>query len=491
MKHFSFFINPGFKRVSASDTDANVLSSAYLSPDGLRLVLVFINTSATASSFMNLSLGTFSVGSSSVYQTAGTNTYAGTNTFLSLGSLASPQTLPPQSVTTVVLDKFVAVGAAANPLPAPNATNIAFSAPLSWTPGSNAVTHAVYLGVNSNAVAQATPTSPQFLGFVTNASFYPPLFGGTSYFWRVDEIAGAYTNTGSVWSFSTGPAPALLHQYSFSETGGVNTADAVGGPAWAGTLPGGGALSGGQLTLASASSQYASLPAGIVSSLNNFTIMAWVNLASTANWVRLFDFGNNTTVYMFLAPQNGSTGKVRYAITTGSTGGEQQINCNYTLSTGAWHQLAVTLNGATGILYIDGVPVGTNNAMTLTPSGLGGTANNYIGKSQWSDPTLNGQIDEFRIFSVALPAAQIAATYALGPDVLFSANSPIVSLQPSPTNLTVSWPVANADYALQSTTNLASGYWVTVTSPAPQIVNTNYLFTLPATNTMQFFRLSK
>ncbi len=163
--------------MSASDTDANVLSSAYLSPDGLRLVLVVINTSATASSFMNLSLGTFSVGRSSVYQTAGTNTYAGTNTFLSLGSLASPQTLPPQSMTTVVLDKFVAVGPATNPLPARSATNIAFNSALGWTPGSNAVTHAVYLGVNSNAVAQATPVSPQFLGFVTNASFYPPLYG--------------------------------------------------------------------------------------------------------------------------------------------------------------------------------------------------------------------------------------------------------------------------------------------------------------------------
>ncbi len=313
----------------------------------------------------------------------------------------------------------------------------------------------------------------------------------TSYFWRVDEIAGAYTNTGSVWSFSTGPAPALLHQYSFSETGGGNTADAIGGPAWTGTLPGGGALSGGQLTLASATSQYASLPAGIVSSLNNFTIMAWVNLASTANWVRLFDFGNNTTVYMFLAPQNGSTGKVRYAITTGSTGGEQQINCNSTLSTGAWHQLAVTLNGATGILYIDGVPVGTNSAMTLTPSSLGGTANNYIGKSQWSDPTLNGQIDEFRIYSVALPAAQIAATYALGPNAVFSTNSPVVSLQTfahKPDRV-----LASGERGLR----IAIDHEPCVRdlgdrdSPAPQIVNTNYLFTLPATNAMQFFRLSK
>ena len=36
MKHFSYFIQPGYQRVSASDNDPNVRSSAYLSPDGSR-----------------------------------------------------------------------------------------------------------------------------------------------------------------------------------------------------------------------------------------------------------------------------------------------------------------------------------------------------------------------------------------------------------------------------------------------------------------------
>ena len=47
MKHFSYFINPGYKRVSATDNDSNVRSSAFLSPDGLRLVVVLINTNAS------------------------------------------------------------------------------------------------------------------------------------------------------------------------------------------------------------------------------------------------------------------------------------------------------------------------------------------------------------------------------------------------------------------------------------------------------------
>ena len=493
MKHFSYFINPGYKRVSATDNDNNVSSSAYLSPDGLRLVVVLINSNATASSAMSFNFGTFSVGKSSVYQTAGTNTVACTNTFLSLGSLASPQTLPPQSVTTVVLDQNVYVGPATNPSPTNGAAGVAWNSPLSWTPGSNALAHAVYLGIDSNAVAQATPSSPQFLGIVTTTNFYPLLTGGGTNFWRVDEMIGANTNIGTVWSFSTVPAPSLLHQYSFSETGGTNTADSAGGPAWTGTLPNGGTLSGGQLTLSSNVQQYVSLPPGIVSTLSNFTIVAWVRLVSTANWARIFDFGDNETVYMFLAPQNGSTGKLRYAITTTSNSGEQPINCNSTLTIGVWHQVAVTLNATTGILYLDGVSVGTNSAMTLNPSSLGSTANNYIGKSQWPDPYLNGSIDEFRIYGVALSAAEIAATYALGPNQLLSTNRPTAVLSMSGANLNMSWPVASAGFALQSCTNLASPTWVTVTSAAPQIVNGQWSVTLPLPTNAEpvFYRLTR
>ena len=491
MKHFSCFVQPGYRRVSATDNDPKVRSSAFLSPDNLRLVVVLINTNATTSSTMTFNFGIFNVGSSSVYQTAGTNTYAGTNTFLSLGPLTNSLALPPLSITTVVLDQTVSVGPATNPSPANGASGVALNSSLSWTPGSNAVAHAVYLGVNSNAVAQATTSSPQFLGVAATNNFYPPLVGGTTYFWRVDESIGANTNVSTVWSFSTVPVPSLLHEYSFSETGGSSTADSVGGPAWAGTLFNGATLSGGQLTLSSGPSQYVSLPSGIVSTLTNFTVEAWVRLNSTANWARIFDFGNNTTVYMFLAPQNGSTGKLRYAITTASNGSEQQINCNSTLTTGVWHQVAVTLSATKGILYLDGVPVGTNSAMTLNPSGLGNTSNNYIGKSQWPDPYFNGLIDEFRIYSVALSSAEVAATAALGPDQLLSTNSPIVGLSTSGTNLLMSWAGGSAGFTLQSSTNLASGNWTTVTSPVPQIVGTNWQITLPPTNGMQFFRLTK
>jgi hypothetical protein len=319
------------------------------------------------------------------------------------------------------------------------------------------------------------------------------LAGGTMYYYVVSAVVGGTNSADSAQAAAATFSPtlgSLVHRYSFNETGGATVADSVGGPVWNGTLPGGGTLAGGQLALASASSQYASLPAGIVSSLSNCTVMAWVNLTSASDWSRIFDFGNDTTTYMFLTPQSGGSGPVRFAIKTGG-GSEQQINSSSALSTGGRHQVAVTLSGGTGVLYMDGVAVGTNSNMTLNPSNLGSTVNNYIGKSQYPDPYLNGSLDEFRIYNVGLSSAEIAATYALGVGQLLSTNSPAMNLALTGANLTMSWPLASAGYTLQSRTNLTLGDWMNVTLPAPQIIGGQWQMAWPLSgNTSStFFRL--
>jgi len=148
-------------------------------------------------------------------------------------------------------------------------------------------------------------------------------------------------------------------------------------------------------------------------------------------------------------------------------------------------------NSGSGIPQVDGVSVGTNSGMTLNPSSLGSTVNNYIGKSQYADPYLDGSLGDFRIYSVGLSAAEIAATAASGPEQLLSTNRPPIEMTVTGTSLTLSWPLACAGFTVQSSTNLASGNWVTISSPAPLMIGTNYQLTLQATNPEQFFRLSK
>jgi hypothetical protein len=96
----------------------------------------------------------------------------------------------------------------------------------------------------------------------------------------------------------------------------------------------------------SGNNQYVSLPAGIVSSLGDFTVAGWVNPAAITTWSRIFDFGTGTSHYMFLAASAGSG--PRFAITTSGSGGEQQLNSATRIPAGQWTHVAVTLSGGTG-----------------------------------------------------------------------------------------------------------------------------------------------
>ena len=93
--------------------------------------------------------------------------------------------------------------------------------------------------------------------------------------------------------------------------------------------------------------QYATLPAGLVTGINDFTVSVWVNPVANQTWSRVFDFGTGTTQNMFLTVNAGGAG-VRYAITTGGGGAEQRITYNGTLPLNQWSHVAVTLSGTTG-----------------------------------------------------------------------------------------------------------------------------------------------
>lgn len=211
---------------------------------------------------------------------------------------------------------------------------------------------------------------------------------------------------------STEAIPSIVSAYlKCNETGGTIAFDATGN-GYIGTLVNGPIRVAGKFGNAvdlDGTNDYVTLPAGVLNGLTDITVSAWVNLDSASTWSRVFDFGTGMSNYMFLTASNGSV--VRFAIRTPSVG-EQIINGTSALPTGVWTHVAVTLSGSTGILYVNGIEVGRNTAMTLTPSSLGVTTQNYIGNSQWPDPYLNGRVDEFRIYADALSADEMAALYA-------------------------------------------------------------------------------
>ncbi|MDD4992228.1 MAG: hypothetical protein PHR83_08355 [Paludibacter sp.] len=159
---------------------------------------------------------------------------------------------------------------------------------------------------------------------------------------------------------------------------------------------------------------YLQLPNGLMSSVTDFTVAAWIKMDKEQWWPRIFDFGTGTDNYMFLAEVNTSAGfyQLRFAIRTAAIN-EQQINCTSNIAVGSWVHVAVTLNGNVGTMYVNGVAVATNTIMTLNPSSLGSTNLNYIAKSQFNDPGLAGSVDEFRVYNRALTANDVLSLTGL------------------------------------------------------------------------------
>jgi hypothetical protein len=279
---------------------------------------------------------------------------------------------------------------------------------LNWTASSNSAGYNV-----KRAAASGGPYTTIAAGITATSYTDTGLTAGTTYYYVVSAVNPDYESDNSA---EASAKVNLLQTYlKFDENSGTTASDSIGN-GWNGTLvndPLWVAGKSGNAVSLDGSNDYVSLPAGVVSSANTITVAAWVNLNTVSNWARIFDIGSGTGTNMFLTPKNGANGKIRFAIKNNNSS-EQFIDGASSLATGGWHHVAVTLNGSTGTLYVDGVQVGQNTAMTIKPSDMGATTQNWIGRSQYSsDPYLNGYVDDFRIYTRALTASEIAALAAL------------------------------------------------------------------------------
>lgn len=160
----------------------------------------------------------------------------------------------------------------------------------------------------------------------------------------------------------------------------------------------------GQALRLDGATQHVQLPPDVAGG-TAFTFAAWVYWDGGANWQRIFDFGRDTTRYMFLTPSSGSN-TLRFAIRNG--GSEQIVQSNAALPAGQWSHVAVTLSGGAARIFLNGTQV-ASGAISITPAQLGADLN-YLGRSQFaSDPRFAGRLDEVVIADHAMGAVQIAS----------------------------------------------------------------------------------
>jgi hypothetical protein len=359
----------------------------------------------------------------------------------------------------------------------------------------------------------------------------------------ISATVGAFTTTNTV-SITVANNTALVHRYSFSETSGTSTADSVGGSDFTATLEGGATLGGGQVTL-DGSTGYVELPPGVVSDMDEITIEAWASFDTQLNYACLCSFGYADQTgdgynglgadYIAVQLDHGSPGNTFLEYGPGIPGfsGEQDAVASTGLDGLTNVQVVAVYHPYAGYqsLYINGALVGTQtmfNDLTDPVAFAGPTYNsgsvlaymlgaqsvfdgalvpdqdNLIGWDDYQgatfgppagggtgDPTLNGSVNEFRIYNGPLTPAQISADYVLGPNLVIGTSTQVtLTATVSNGNLVISWPTSSAYVTVVSSPVLGAGaVWGPVTGGTLAVIGGNYQETIPITGSAAFFGL--
>jgi hypothetical protein len=316
--------------------------------------------------------------------------------------------------------------------------------------------------ITENTVPSGTPTSePNSLKFGRHAAA-AQFFTGT-----IDEVRVYHRALSAVdvqELFKTRPPDieaGLVGHWRLNETSGAvaydssgnaNHGTVFGNPQWVAGKVGGGLDMDG-------TDDYVALPIGsLIGSLTNSTFATWVNFSNDGGgWQRMFDFGSDMTYNMFLTPRTGTDGPMRFAITISGGGAEERATAPFTLPSG-WHHMAVTINAddAAIRLFLDGVAVADNAAATLTPSDLGNTTQNWLGRSQYpADAYFDGALDDFRVYDRVLSDQEVRELFRSGQSFR------ITQVLVEPTGgFQLTWTsTPGVGYVIWSCTNLTSGDW--------------------------------
>ncbi len=157
---------------------------------------------------------------------------------------------------------------------------------------------------------------------------------------------------------------------------------------------------------------YVELPNGILSDAAALTVAAWVQMDTVKPWARLFDFGGaNGFAYFTPATHDG---RARYSAFAGFT--NEGTVTGPALPTGAWKHVAVTTTGRDYRLFVDGVEAANALTVPTSPRDMGANVENWIGRSRFPDPMLDGRVDDFRIYDRVLTQMEIAALAHPGRD---------------------------------------------------------------------------
>ena len=160
------------------------------------------------------------------------------------------------------------------------------------------------------------------------------------------------------------------------------------------------------------------LDSKVIRGLGQFTVSVNVNIDSSAGgWARIFDFAPGAAQQMVLAIRWGGASSdvlnAKYTMDETGTNTRFEVKSTYN-DWGKWHNVAVTADGTTTKVYIDGVLVASGD-MPYNPrmfSNANDTKLTFGGTYYSGDKGTPCSMDDIRIYSTVLTADQIATDYA-------------------------------------------------------------------------------
>jgi fibronectin type 3 domain-containing protein len=369
---------------------------------------------------------------------------------------------------------------------------------LTWTASTDAsgiAGYSVYRSTTSGFTPSTANRIVQLSG--TGTSYTDIGVTAGTYYYKVtaDDTPGntsAPSNEASA-TVATGPPPGLVGAWGFDEGSGTTTADkssyndtgTISNAAWTPAGKFGSALS------FNGTNASVSIPDGPqLDVTTGVTVEAWVKPTGLGTGFQQLVVKETTGNLVYGLYSNSDTNRPQSQVTVGSP---RLLDGTSTLPAGVWSHIAVTYDGSTQRLYVNGTQV-SSSAIAGTISTSTG-ALKIGGNSIWGE-WQNGVIDEVRVYNRALNAPEIQA------DMTTSISAPDLVAPSAPGTLTatgglgqigLSWGAATDNVGVtkydvyRSTT---SGFTPSTSNRIAQPTGTTYTDTGATPGTVYYYKVT-
>jgi glucose/arabinose dehydrogenase/PKD repeat protein len=258
-------------------------------------------------------------------------------------------------------------------------------------------------------VAPSSGTAPASVTVsVATSGLSPGTYQGTVTI-AAAGVSGSPKTVGVTLTVNTAPPPAtgLVGAWGFEEASGTAVADSS-GTGNAGTISGGVRSASGKYGSAlsfDGSNDWVTVPDSATLDLTTgATVEAWVHPTAFGYWrTGIFKEQPSHLAYALYTSNDGDR-PAGHLFTAG--GGEQILNGPSALPLNTWSHLAMTWDGTTHRLYLNGTQVASRALSGTLVNGSGPLR--FGGNSVWPE-WFGGRLDEVRVYNRALTQAQLQA----------------------------------------------------------------------------------